>query len=178
MPLNTSFILVLGYKNDAFGELLPVAKQRCEKAVQLYHANPIPIVCTGGFGENFNTTPEPHAEHLKRYITGLGVPLEMFGPHVLSRNTNEDGKFTQAALAKIPKTEIHLVTSDFHFQRAFLWMKHFTPKTKVSCHPAKTVVADDELTMLRDHEKQAIKNFYRDFPNAQSVESFPDWHSN
>ena len=62
-------VLTLGAPNDEQGNLSPMAVDRLECTLGLYlHNDDVKILCTGGFGESFNTTNHPHAYYSKRFL--------------------------------------------------------------------------------------------------------------
>ena len=167
--------VLLGYKNSLNGTLADIAEQRVEKAFDVLINLQVPIICTGGFGENFNQSNQAHALHLQSALMNKGINASRFLPPSLSRNTYEDGKLTSETLTNKKVSRLHLITSDFHIQRGYLWMKLFMPEVDVLCHPATTFAKESELISLQEHEIQAIKNFYRDFPDFPPLETLEDW---
>ncbi len=170
-----ALILVLGHKNDPQGELSSIAKQRCLAACELYYITNQPVVCTGGKHPKFNQGNQNHAHYLQAFMQSNGVPGQAFIDHAPSLNTYEDGKLSAAILGKFKVKIIHLVTSDFHIKRAFLWQKKFSPQCQIQCYPARTIAPENEIQQLHQHEKNAINQFYRDFPDFPSIEQFEDW---
>lgn len=173
--MKTDIAVVLGYKNQPSGGLHDIATQRAEKALEVVSNQPCKIICTGGFGENFNQSSQSHAAHLMAWLQQKGIPKSQFLPPSLSRNTYEDGKFTATTIATQAVARLHLITSDFHLQRGYLWLKLFMPETHLVCHPAQTKVNPAILRALLHHEQQAIKNFYRDFPTFPPLATLQDW---
>ena len=64
-------IVILGHINDEEGNLSAIAMLRCDMALTasclLKKTHDVKILCTGGFGESFNTTRTSHAQHLQHY---------------------------------------------------------------------------------------------------------------
>lgn len=169
--------LVLGYKNTAQGELLPVMQQRAKQALRIAQQFNTPILCTGGWGEKFNQHPCAHASHVQRWMQQQGAPATQFLPYAASRNTYEDGKLCAQAIRLFNVKKVYLVTSDFHIQRGFLWLRHFSPHIDIICKPSETVITEPSRNTLYAHERQAIAQFYRDFPDTPAVETLYDWSS-
>ncbi len=112
-------IVVLGSPNNAQGELMSVARERCALAVQVYQARPqARFLLTGGFGAHFNTTDLPHAHYLRRHLMSLGVPEDAFLPFALSRNTIEDATLSYPIIRAYGARRAIVVTSDYHEARA------------------------------------------------------------
>lgn len=88
-------VLTLGAPNDEQGNLSPMAVDRLECTLGLYlHNNDVKILCTGGFGESFNTTNHPHAYYSKRFLIERGVKESDFLEFALTTNTVEDFRGT------------------------------------------------------------------------------------
>ena len=112
-------IIILGSPNSKEGVLFSVAKERCEMGLQEYMNHPTwKIVLTGGFGEHFNESEKAHAYYLRRYLIGRGLAPEVIVDSVLSSNTLEDASLTKAIVVKFNVSDILVVTSDFHYDRA------------------------------------------------------------
>jgi len=112
-------IIILGSPNSKEGELFSVAKERCEMGIQEYQNHPTwKIVLTGGFGEHFNESEKAHAYYLKQYLIERRVASEEIVDSVLSTNTLEDASLSKAIILKYNVSDILVVTSDFHYDRA------------------------------------------------------------
>ncbi len=112
-------IIILGSPNSKEGELFSVAKERCETGLQEYLDHPTwKIVLTGGFGEHFNESEKAHAYYLRRYLIGRGLAPEVIVDSIFSSNTLEDASLTKALTVKYNVSDILVVTSDFHYDRA------------------------------------------------------------
>ena len=108
-------ILLLGASNDSRGNLSQMAIDRLECAFSLYACNnDVKFLCTGGFGQHFNTTDLPHAEYLKRWLSSQGVKEEDFLPFILSSNTYEDIHGLKNRMKEITGDVLIVITSDFH----------------------------------------------------------------
>lgn len=165
-----SITLVLGYKNTPQGELFAIMQQRASEAVKVAQQFNTPVLCTGGWGDKFNQHPQPHARHVQNWMQQHGIVTERFLPYAASRNTYEDGKLCAEIIRLFRIKKVYLVTSDFHMLRGFLWLRHFNPQVDIICKAAKTLATEAELQALKAHEKQAIAQFYRDFPDTQAVD--------
>lgn len=115
--------VVLGYENSAAGELTAPSRQRCREAFWWWRHHEVPVALTGGFGDHFNTSPQPHHALLARYMRDLGLPEEAVVARVNSRSTVEDAALLADAF---PSAEgpgralasLIVITSDFHLLRA------------------------------------------------------------
>ena len=117
-------IILLGAPNDDTGKLSSLATERCEQALLEYRAVcTVPghaILPTGGFGEHFNRTDQPHAFYTRRYLLGRGVLEGDILAPVLSTNTQEDARLSKPVIVSCGVRNVVVVTSDFHLARAEL----------------------------------------------------------
>jgi uncharacterized SAM-binding protein YcdF (DUF218 family) len=151
-------IIILGSPNDEKGHLLTTAISRCEMALREYSKlSDCKILCTGGFGPNFNATDYPHGQYTQRYLEKQAVPASAFLDTALSAFTLEDAQLSKPILEKNAITHIVLVTSEFHMKRAKLVFNHVLPDIHFEYAEAKTDVTDVEFERLIEHEKKAIK---------------------
>jgi len=150
-------IVVLGSPNDAEGNLLSVAQERCSQAYEEYLKHPeYAVLPTGGWGKHFNTTDKPHAYYVKQELMERGVPESAFLPCAESSNTIEDASLSRPILDAYPYAELIVVTSDFHAARArFLFTREF-PNRRITISESSTILPPEVLTRLRNHEKNAL----------------------
>ena len=71
------------------------------------------FLCTGGYGQHFNTTNRPHAYYAKQALIKKGVREEDFLPFILSTNTYEDFKISKEIIEKELPDMLIVITSDF-----------------------------------------------------------------
>lgn len=155
-------IVVLGSPNDENGNLYSVARERCDGVRHLHDCNPDwPILPTGGFGDHFNTTSQPHAHYLRSELIAQGVPATRFLQHAESRNTLEDASLSKPILtARRVRTAV-VVTSDYHIARArFVFRREFADTRIVLFFiGVQTDEASCELDLpeLKRHEREALQ---------------------
>jgi uncharacterized SAM-binding protein YcdF (DUF218 family) len=151
-------IVVLGSPNDAEGNLLSIALERCSQALAEFKQNPeYAVLPTGGWGAHFNTTDEAHAYYLKYELLGLGIPESAFLQGTESSNTIEDARLSRPILDVYPDAELIVVTSDFHADRArFLFTREF-PDRRITVSESLTHLPPEDIARLRNHEKQALE---------------------
>lgn len=151
-------IVLLGASNGINGELSQMAIDRLKCAYSIYASNSdIKLLCTGGFGEHFNTTDIPHAEYLKRWLLSKGVSDEDFLPIVISSNTNEDIQGLNDAMEYVIADLLIVITSDFHIKRTKILYETLVHFKNVIFVPAISSLKEDELHSRIMHEEQAIK---------------------
>jgi uncharacterized SAM-binding protein YcdF (DUF218 family) len=153
-----SLILVLGSPNDKNGNLGQIALDRIGCAYGLYASNSnIAFLCTGGFGQHFNTTTLPHAHYAKQALIAKGAHQDHFLPLVESSNTYEDFEKSKPIIEAEAPGLLIVVTSDFHIERAGILQRTIINYPNVILVPAKSSISEQELVRLREHEKNAIK---------------------
>ncbi len=150
-------IVVLGSPNDAQGNLLSIALERCTQAFAVYQRNPTyAVLPTGGWGQHFNTTEKSHGHYIRQELSSRGIPDSAFLPCAESSNTIEDAALAHPILDLYPGAELIVVTSDFHEARArFLFEREF-PDRNITFSTSATKLPADTITRLIDHEKGAL----------------------
>ena len=152
-------IVLLGSPNSDRGELLSVARERCERALLEYRQHPdYKILPTGGFGAHFNTTARPHAFYLKEYLVAHGVPEGDILKFAESRNTIEDATLSYPIVKKHGARRAIVVTSDYHADRArYLFERTYADiELAFSLCPTDEATCDLDLKALKAHEQEAL----------------------
>lgn len=151
-------IVLLGASNDANGELSQMAIDRLNCAYSLYTCNnQTKFLCTGGFGDHFNTTAIPHAEYLKCWLVAKGVSDSNFLPSVISSNTKEDLQGLNEAMKGLSTELLIVVTSDFHIERVRILFDTSVCYENVIFIPAISHLNEEELHRRIAHEEQVVK---------------------
>jgi len=149
-------IVVLGSPNFPDGTLGPIALDRLQGCLAIFDPSQHKILCTGGFGAHFNTSPVAHANYLKDILIQKGVPLTAFLPLALSSNTVEDAVMSKSILKKVEFKDLIIITSEYHVARVeFIFteiLKDFNLNFKAVAHHS----IDDVLEPLIQHEKVAM----------------------
>lgn len=170
MDMPTSYvsglIVVLGSPNAEDGELYSVARERCQLALDEYANRPgWKILLTGGYGAHFNTTHQPHAEYLKRYLVGRGVPEADIVEFAESSSTIQDASLSKPIVREYRVKHILVITSDYHQDRAqYVFEKEFADTdVRIEFSFAQTGEADCELDLeaLKRHEREALERLKR-----------------
>lgn len=157
-------IVVLGYKNDRLGNLLPIAKARCELAASLYRKNDhCKVMCTGGFGFQINPTKIAHGKYMQQYMQTLGVEKADFLRVPTSQFTIEDATLSKPIIDEQAIDHISLVTSDFHMKRASLIFNQIYPNMSFDFISAPTGVSTKAFFDLLEHEEKAIERERKHF---------------
>jgi uncharacterized SAM-binding protein YcdF (DUF218 family) len=159
-------ILILGSPNTKNGRLYDVAIGRCEQALVEYKNHPdYKFILTGGYGNHFNKSKLPHAQHLAQYLIQSGVQEKDILEYVESSNSIEDAILSKLSILKYNIKRIIIVTSDYHFNRAkYIFNRIFENLyVEISFSIKKTDPNDSELDIfkLNEHEKIALKKIMK-----------------
>ncbi len=159
--LSTGCIVILGAPNDKEGNLSTIAKLRLDKGAEEWSKHPdFKILLTGGFGNHFNETNQPHWMYAKKYLLEkyLLPPQAFLTETIESSNTVEDIEKAEPVFKKYNFKKIIVVTSAFHQKRVrFIINKVLDNHNKIvySCASDK-VLPQTDLDKLQAHEKKAI----------------------
>jgi len=134
-------IVILGGGITKKGALPKEAKQRVEKAYQIFKRNPQSnILACGKYSFLYPKDKLPlrtEAEAIKEYLLKLGVPENKIFVEKKSKDTIGNAYYAKK-LYFIPKKdkEVWVVTSDFHLERVkFIFEKVFGTKYKIKFFP-------------------------------------------
>jgi uncharacterized SAM-binding protein YcdF (DUF218 family) len=153
---STEVLVILGSPNSPEGELSDIARSRLDRGAELYSAGRL-ILCTGGWGNHFNTSTQAHAVFAKEYLLAKGIPESAFLEFALSGNTVEDASKSKAILAKLDKLIITVITSDFHLERVQLIFNEVLKDFSFQCIGVSSSFLDSEQrAKLMLHERGAI----------------------
>ena len=161
-PHLNGLIVVLGSPNTEDGEMYSVARERCQVALDEYASRPgWKILLTGGYGAHFNTTHQPHAAYLKRYLTARGVPQHDIVEFAESSNTIEDASLSKPIVRGYEVRRILVITSDYHQDRArYVFEKEFADtdvRIEFSIAQTDETVCELDLEALKQHEEAALE---------------------
>ena len=166
IPHMSGLIVVLGSPNAEDGELYSVAKERCQLALDEYAGCPgWKILLTGGYGAHFNTTHQPHAAYLKRYLMARGIPQNDIVEFAESSNTIEDASLSKPIVHRYAVRHILVITSDYHQDRArYVFEKEFANtdvRIEFSIAQTDEAACELDLTALKQHERAALERLKR-----------------
>ena len=148
---------MLGAPNDDAGNLSSIAQGRCRQALTEYRATSgFAILPTGGFGDHFNRSPEPHAHLTRRWLLAHGVPERDVLEPVLSRFTLEDAALSKLVVERYGVRQLRVVTSDFHVARAEMIFKAVFPGYQLIFSGSTTRLPRYEPGRLLEHEQAAL----------------------
>lgn len=151
-------IILLGASNDEKGRLSQMSLDRIECAYSIYSNNSnTKFLCTGGFGEHFNTTDIPHAKYLEQQLLSKGVSSDDFLPIIISSNTKEDIYALNNVIDYASTDLLVIITSDFHIKRVQMLYEMLIHYENVVFIPAISTIEEKELQRRISHEVQAIE---------------------
>ena len=153
----TEITIVLGAPNGPNGELSNIAISRLNCSLAHYKDN-MKILCTGGWGENFNTAQQPHAFYTKQYLMSKGIPENAFLQFALSKHTVDDAVKAHEIISKLDAVSLTVITSDFHLKRAQLIFDTIFKDYTVQYLGAKSNLDEAHYNTLVAHEEKAVKS--------------------
>ena len=108
-------LIVLGAQVKPDGEPSVQLRWRLDKAVEMYHLRPCPVVCCGAQGKN---EPAPEGQVMRELLLADGVAKEHALAETLSDDTQANIENAKAMLDALGCTRPLIVTSDYHLPRA------------------------------------------------------------
>ena len=149
-------IVVLGSPNFPDGTLGPIALDRLQGCLSIFNPQKHKILCTGGFGTHFNTSPIAHANYLKDFLIQKGVPSTAFLPLALSSNTVEDAVMSKSILKEVEYKNLIILTSEYHLARVKFIFTEILKDFNLNFNAVTHHSIDDVLEPLIQHEKVAM----------------------
>lgn len=157
-------IVLLGHENDASG-LSEIAKDRCDKAIELANEYPgYSILPTGGFGKDFNVTDRAHGELLRDHLLRKGILPERVLSYLNSSNTLEDALSARKIAVDRNASVLLIVTSDFHVRRARYIFQRIFPDITLIFHACNRRDNSKKLEQEEDQKLAALKAEWVNIP--------------
>ena len=148
-------LIVLGAPNSPAGKLSKISKSRLDYCANLFSPGKL-ILCTGGWGQHFNTSKEAHAVYSKRYLLNKGLSEKSFLDNALSENTVDDAVKTAAIVSSFEEVTLTVITSEYHLERVKLVFNEVLAGFKINYEGVPNPVTGKELKALIEHEQKAI----------------------
>ena len=162
LPYRADALVVLGRGTDADGSLPRLAKQRVERAAELFAWQTAPRIIFSGRCSLMTDVipPVTEAAAMADYALALGLPREALHVEEHSRDTIGNAYFVlRDYLEPNDWTSIRVVTSDFHIQRAaWIFQKVLGVGYDVSFSPAPSEL-DHSTIAARAREEADITAF-------------------
>jgi vancomycin permeability regulator SanA len=155
-------IIILGSPNSQKGRLSKIAIGRAKKCIEIFNSEKDLILCTGGFGIHFNTSPKPHAEHLKRYLIKNGIFEICFLPFANSSNTVEDATKAKEILLENGGRKVTIITTNYHLKRVQLIFDEILSEFEKTYHGVPNTMSVKTLLKFEKHEAKAVEGILRD----------------
>ncbi len=155
--MKKEILIVLGSPNSSTGELSSISKSRLNCCLENYLKGK-PVLCTGGWGDHFNTSSKPHAQYAKTYLIKNGVSKHDFLDFALSSNTVDDAVKIKPIIQNIKNNSLTIITSDYHLERVKLIFEEILNGYEMSFIGVKSNLDHDALNLLKNHEKKAIQS--------------------
>ncbi len=148
-------IVVLGSPNSNKGELGSIAKSRLDCCLDIYTKGKF-VLCTGGWGEHFNTTETAHAVYAKNYLIQHGIQADAFLKDALSNNSVDDAVKVKQVILGMTDIKLTVITSDYHKERVRLIFTEVLREYSCNFVGVQSDLNRDELSHFVKHEQQAI----------------------
>jgi len=153
-----ALLITLGAPNDAQGVLSPIAQGRARAAIREYRRRPgCKVIVTGGYGQHFNTSDEPHAHHVTRFLLEGGVAAADMTQIADSSNTVDDARLSMPVVERFDVRVLCVITSDFHQERAGLIFGVFYPHHALEVIGEPTELSPEQRQRACEHETRAIQ---------------------
>lgn len=154
--MSKNVLVVLGATNSPDGTLTDIAKSRLNFCAKLYTEGDL-VLCTGGWGDHFNTSKSPHAEYSKAYLLKKGIDETHFLDFALSANTVDDAIKIKPIIEKIGVEHFTVITSDYHLERVKLIFNEILNTFNIEFIGVKSNFEKSVYSKLVAHEKKAIQ---------------------
>lgn len=155
--MKKTVLVVLGSPNSPDGVLSDISKSRLDFCLNLYTKGDF-VLCTGGWGDHFNTSKNPHAEYCKAYLTKNDILESAFLDFALSSNTVDDAIKVKPIVESIKHPQLKIITSDYHLERVKLIFNEILKPFELEFFGVKSNLPDSVYNKLVTHEKKAVKS--------------------
>lgn len=153
---DATVFVVLGSPNSPLGILSTISKNRLDYCLEHIQKEDV-ILCTGGWGPQFNTSEIAHETLAKEYLIANGIAADRFLKGALSSNTVEDAVKVKEICSEKGLDDLTIVTSDYHLERVKLIFNEILAAYKLNFIGVKSTFSSKEIQRLEQHEKRAIQ---------------------
>lgn len=148
-------LIVLGSPNSPAGELSNISKSRLNYCVNSYQKGNL-ILCTGGWGDHFNTSEHSHASYAKQYLIEKGISEDNFLDSALSGHTVDDAVKLKPIIAALENIKLRVITSDYHLDRVKLIFNEILKGYSMAFVGVESDLPQKEFEAVVQHENKAI----------------------
>lgn len=155
--MNKKVLIILGSPNSPSGKLSDISISRLNDCLNRYQKGNL-ILCTGGWGEHFNTSKKSHATFAKQYLIEKGILEEDFLDFALSGNTVDDAVKIKPIISKLEKSKLTIITSDYHLNRVKIIFNKILENYTMDFIGVKSNLNQEEYNACMQHEIIAINS--------------------
>ncbi|WP_418603777.1 YdcF family protein [Hwangdonia sp.] len=155
--MKKTVLIVLGSPNSPKGELSAISTSRLDFCANIFSKENL-VLCTGGWGNHFNTYPKPHAYYAKAYLLKKGVLKDAFLKYAMSSNTVDDAVKIKPIVEKLNHVGLTIITSDYHLARVKLIFNEVLKSFELKFHGVESNLSVVAYNKLVAHEKKAMKS--------------------
>ena len=154
--MKKKILVVLGSPNSPEGELSAISKSRLDYCKSIFTKGNL-IICTGGWGPQFNTAEHSHAHYAKRHLIENGLFEEDFFEPALSKHTVDDAVKLIPILTDFKNPSLTIITSDYHLERVELIFKDILKDYPLKFVGVASNLDKIEYDALVQHEKKSVQ---------------------
>ncbi len=156
--VSENILILLGNRNDAEGNLSPIAESRADKAIDLLNADAgLKVIPTGAFGDIFNTSYRPQGAILTNYLIKKGIDESRILPFTHSSSTVEDAYEVLKLLTEITTiNKVIVITSEFHMRRTKYIFSRVLERYNLDFCEVPNQIRDYSLTKQSNEESKKL----------------------
>ncbi len=154
--MKKEILIVLGSPNSSTGELSNISKSRLNYCKEIFREGKL-IICTGGWGKQFNISTKPHGFYAKEYLIGKGLTEKDFLEIALSSNTVDDAVKINPILSNLKNFNLTVITSDYHLNRVKLIFNEILEAYNMGFIGVDSGLKKEKYKLLLKHENTAIQ---------------------
>ena len=158
--MKNTVLIILGSPNSPEGVLSDIALSRLNHCLSIYEEG-TPILCSGGWGKQFNTAPKPHATYAKAYLIQKGVLESDFLDDALSSNTVDDAVKIKPIVEELKGYSLTIITSDYHLERVKLIFNDILKPFELHFVGVVSNLDKVQYDLLVQHEQKAIASILK-----------------
>lgn len=158
--MKNTVLIVLGSPNSPEGVLSDISLSRLNQCLSIYKEGTL-ILCTGGWGAQFNTAPQAHAIYAKAYLIEKGVLESDILDLALSSNTVDDAVKIKTIVEPLDQCNLTIITSDYHLDRVKLIFNDILKPFDLHFIGVESHLNKSHYDTLVKHERKAISSILK-----------------